>query len=432
MRRIHITLLAGFMVVAVMLGRVETSFSQVYSDSLISFYTTKMQRYLTKDSTVSEVFLLTKKGVEVYKPATDSTERKFEYRIDWIDIRFWKQALQKYSSAQIIQLLANSTVVGRSKHSVNSLPDSSRPLLHYKIALDPGHIAGDIETAKMERKWVEMKGSSIPLIEGQLTLATALILKKKLQKEGAAVMLTRDKPNQSAFGTGFQRWKDSLFVRTLDSALARGDVSFEERGFLLSKANNTDIFRRFFLYEEMRERTRKINEFNPDLTLMIHYNVDETNHSWNKPTHKNFNMAFVGGSFGAGELEKPEARIDFLRLLLTEDIENSIEFSKFIVNSLVETLNVPAALDSCAIYLKDNCLTTGAAGVFCRNLSLTRTVKGTLCYGESLYQDNRNEYKLLSKKEVKIGEMTTAKRVEEVANAYYQGIMKYVKNKGIR
>jgi hypothetical protein len=56
-------------------------------------------------------------------------------------------------------------------------------------------------------------------------------------------------------------------------------------------------------------------------------------------------------------------------------------------------------------------------------------VKGTLCYGESLYQDNVIECKALSKKEIKIGDMETSKRVEEVAEAYYEGIMNFVKNR---
>jgi hypothetical protein len=97
------------------------------------------------------------------------------------------------------------------------------------------------------------------------------------------------------------------------------------------------------------------------------------------------------------------------------------------MESLVKKTNVPAALDSNAVYLKDNCMKTGASGVFCRNLTLTRKVKGVICYGESLYQDNVNECKLLSKKEIKVGEMETSKRVEEVAEAYFNGIMNYVK-----
>ena len=145
-------------------------------------------------------------------------------------------------------------------------------------------------------------------------------------------------------------------------------------------------------------------------------------------------MTFVAGSFSADELDKPEARIDFLRLLLTDDIENSIEFSKYIVNGLVEKTKVPSALDSCALYLKGNCISTDVNGVFCRNLALTRMVRGTLCYGESLYQDNINECKALSKKDASTplsvtDGVATSKRVEEVAEGYFEGIMNYVKNK---
>ena len=403
--------------------------AQVNSDSLISLYTKKMQKYLDKDKMASDFFSFTERGIEVHAPATDTTRRKLELFIAWNNMDKVKDIFrypdfQKYLTQEKI---SNWAVYADAFEDNFTSP---KGILHgYKIALDPGHIAGDLETAKTEKKWVEMKNPPVQLIEGELTLATALILKKKLEAEGATVMLTRDQPNQSAFGLDYKTWKDSLFAQSIDSAYAKGDISFEEKNYLRYKANDTEIFRRFFMLEDVRERARKINAFHPDLTLIIHYNVDETNQNWNKPTKKDYVMGFVGGSFSNDEFEKPEARIEFLRLLLTDDVEHSIEFSKYIVGSLSEKLKVPAALDSNAIYLRDNCMNTDASGVFCRNLTLTRMVKGTLCYGESLYQDNINECKALSKKDVKIGEMETSKRVEEVAEAYYQGIMNYVKSK---
>jgi len=415
-----------------------------------------MQKYLDKENKASEVFSFTKEGIEVYAPETDTSQKRLEYIVYW-DI-YWNDTInfpvtgpgdiienyfthpyapfdwKNFARRCKIEYAARNSG-GRFLAPSYALMYAEPKVIHgnsklldgYKIAIDPGHIAGDLETAKMEKRWVEMKSAKVQLIEGELTLATAKILKKKLEAEGATVMLTRDKPNISSFGIDFKKWKDSLFHKSLDSAYSRGDVTFEERIFLFNKANDTEIFRRFFLQDELRERVRKINEFQPDLTLVIHYNVDETNQSWNKPTKKDFNMAFVGGSFGADELDKPEARIDLLRLLLTDDIEQSIDFSKYIVESLVQKTNVPAALDSCAIYLKGSCITTDASGVFCRNLALTRMVKGTLCYGESLYQDNINECKALSKKEIKVDGIETSKRVEEVAEAYFEGIMNYVK-----
>lgn len=426
-------------------------FTQVNSDSLLSVYTKKMQKYLAQKGKGTEVFSFTKEGIEVYIPKTDTSLKKFEYKVLWSQIDTFRNIVNELKPFDVLQLFHKndnqilSKVYLMLSISKFFLPKDKKKstigiLSGIKITLDPGHIAGNIETARMEKKWVEMKANPvkgikepIQLIEGNLTLATAKILKKKLEAQGATVMLTRDAPGISTFGIAFEKWKDSLFISAVDSAYKRGDISFEEKNFLLTKANDTEIFRRFFLQEDLRERARKINEFKPDLTLVIHYNVDETNVNWNKPTKKNFNMVFVGGSFAEDELDKPEARIDFLRLLLTDDIERSIDFSKYIIESLVKETGVPAALDSSAIYLRDNCMKTEVNGVFCRNLALTRMVKGTLCYGESLYQDNMNECKSLSKEDastpISVTGMKTSKRVEQVADAYFEGIMNYVKSR---
>ncbi len=104
------------------------------------------------------------------------------------------------------------------------------------------------------------------------------------------------------------------------------------------------------------------------------------------------------------------------------------------MESLVEKTKVPAALDSNAVYLKENSMKTEVKGVYCRNLTLTRKVKGILCYGESLYQDNIYECRALSKNDGSVSlnspnGMQTSKRVEEVAEAYFNGILNYVRRK---
>ena len=451
MRRIKITsatgywlLVTGYLSLAVTLSarlndavgqEVERSFAQTNTDSLIALYTQKMHKYLDKEGKASEVFSFTKEGIEVYVPATDTSQRKLNFIVFWNELNEVASFLNIESSEGAVEYFSENN--HKSKVFVNiprNHPSQIKSLANAKIIIDPGHIAGDLETAKQEKKWVEMKNPPAQLIEGELTLATALILRKKLEAQGAIVMLTRSEPNVSSFGLDYKKWKDSLFIGSLEFEYDMGNISFEEKSYLHTKANDTEIFRRFFMLEDLHERARKINEFHPDLTLIIHYNVDETNQNWNKPTKKDYVMGFVGGSFAKDEFEMPEARVEFLRLLLTDDVEHSIEFSKYIVNSLSEKLKVPAALDSNAIYLRDNCMKTAATGVYCRNLTLTRKVKGVICYGESLYQDNVNECKLLSKKDASTplsvtGGVQTSKRVEEVAEAYYEGIMNYVKRK---
>jgi len=65
-------------------------------------------------------------------------------------------------------------------------------------------------------------------------------------------------------------------------------------------------------------------------------------------------------------------------------------------------------------------------GVYCRNLQLTRYIHSPLVYGETLYQDNINECIMLNQERDK----TKNKRIQQVADAYFQGILDYVnKNK---
>ncbi|MFM7374917.1 MAG: hypothetical protein ACKO39_07190, partial [Chthoniobacterales bacterium] len=58
-----------------------------------------------------------------------------------------------------------------------------------RIALDPGHLGG--EWARMEERWFQI-GSAKPVMEGDMTLYVARLLKQELEKRGAQVSLTRD------------------------------------------------------------------------------------------------------------------------------------------------------------------------------------------------------------------------------------------------
>lgn len=136
-------------------------------------------------------------------------------------------------------------------------------------------------------------------------------------------------------------------------------------------------------------------------------------------------MAFVGGAFMAGDLSSPEKRFEFLRLLITDDLENSIALSSDVVNSFEKILNVKTASFNDAKYLIEGCLPANEVGVYCRNLQLTRYIHSPLVYGETLYQDNINECVLLNEEVDK----TKNKRIQQVADAYFQGVLGYVNKK---
>ncbi|MBA3706168.1 MAG: hypothetical protein H0W84_09795 [Bacteroidetes bacterium] len=136
-------------------------------------------------------------------------------------------------------------------------------------------------------------------------------------------------------------------------------------------------------------------------------------------------MAFVGGAFMRSDLPSREKRFEFLRLLVSDDLEKSIALSSSVVKSFEKILDVKTAGPKDATYLIQGCLPTLQEGVYCRNLQLTRYIHSPLVYGESLYQDNIDECKLLNMESDK----TKNARIQQVAEAYFQGILNYVLSK---
>ena len=137
-------------------------------------------------------------------------------------------------------------------------------------------------------------------------------------------------------------------------------------------------------------------------------------------------MIFTAGSFLKTELEKPIDRLSFFRLLLTDDTEQSNKLAENLMNSFTANLNVPAADSTTADYLTKYCIAK-SKGVYARNLTLTRLVKGVVVYGETLYQDNATECIELSRMNTEVFGIKTSTRLKQVAEAYYEGILSYLK-----
>ena len=123
------------------------------------------------------------------------------------------------------------------------------------------------------------------------------------------------------------------------------------------------------------------------------------------PTQENYAMAFVPGAFMEGELDKPEDRIDFLRLLLNpKDLEASVRLSELFLKHSLALTEVPIVSPEQGLsYLSRASVLTRSPGVYARNLSLSRMIKGPLVYGESLCQDNSKESIRLNKKNLEVG-----------------------------
>lgn len=302
------------------------------------------------------------------------------------------------------------------------------------IAIDPGHIATSMAEAKIEDRFITSKEGSF--YEAQLTAATAYELKRLFEQQGFLVTLTRGH-NSTALGKSYLGWykKDRKF--DLANELAQGRMTQSKYDELI-KADKKTLFFKYYRDKEMIARAQKINSLSPDLTLVLHYNsseFDSQNVSTSPIVQHNYSVAFIPGAFTNYELDKDSEKEDLIRLVSSDQIQQSISLSSFIISEFEDKLNVPA-LDTSIEELNDlwyinkYCVATDVKGVYARNLYMTRAIKSPVCYGESLLQNNSNEIQVLSKKDISINGMKTSSRVLDVANAYYVGTLKYLASVG--
>jgi N-acetylmuramoyl-L-alanine amidase len=420
------------------------------ADSLRKHYQEKAEDLLVGDSTLYGMFSMDIYGIRIYSQPNEEVDAapKVEYRVSWSELSTYKNVMAFETRENAMNILlekgSNNFSPAVQKQYGNGLISKPgfvfrtplKPLAGMKIAIDPGHIANDTATGRLEQKFIrmnvpqannELDSMAVGFAEGQLTWQTANLLALKLRNAGAEVIFTRN-AGMTAFGKTFAQWKNDDYRRTLDSLLKVDPANQNLKDLKSGKMKeDRSIFRFVFRDAELRKRSEIINAFGPDLTIVIHYNVDETNAPWVKPTTKNYCMLFVPGSFEANELESSEDRFEFLRLLLTDDIEQSIEASDFVGKQFKEKLGVPLAGPDDATYLNTSCMKARKQGVFARNLSMTRLVHGPIVYGETLYQDNRNEARMLADLNITDIQtrMTTSKRVMQVADAYYEGVLQW-------
>lgn len=345
----------------------------------------RLTHFLQKDPKLASYFTLDQESLVLYNAPDWQKDRHVEYRL--------KLASEKKTAPK-----------REKKHTLVGL----------KIAIDPGHLGGPY--ARLEERYIDIPPSlerteQIQFDEGTLSLLTAMYLKILLEKEGAIVMITREQVGEGVYSQHFFDWLGK------NPHLWTQEVSLNK------------IFRKYYNPLDLRARAKKINSFAPDLTVVIHYNshhVEEEYSSNHCVTSRNYNLVFIPGAFGRGELTEYENRYEFMRLLASDDLENSLRLSQSILSQFHKHLKVPAVTRADgARYLDTVCLQLDE-GIFARNLALTRLVHSPVCYGETLVQNNIDECQNLSQADFVIGGKKCSSRIKQVAEAYYEGIRNYL------
>jgi N-acetylmuramoyl-L-alanine amidase len=309
------------------------------------------------------------------------------------------------------------------------------------VGIDPGGFASSFQEAVLDRRYVNIKGDQvdskkdIKFYEAELNDLTAAILYNKLAAVGAKPFLSRS-TGISSLGMTFKQWYAGDVRGVLATATNKGYITNDQFKDYMSNLSDTTRIFNVFKSLEFRNRIEFINLMHPDVTISLHYNSADGNKrlpgGYLNTVDQNYSMAFIPGSFlGFYELERTSEKIDFIRLLLSPDIEKSARLASLILSYQKEHLGVPPVSHDNTIVDDRFCTSTSYEGVYARNLAMTRTIKGPVVYLESLLQDNKQEAINLSKRDYSFeyGEgnfLKAPKRCEEVAESVFQGILQWV------
>jgi len=393
-----------------------------------AYYQQKLNTYFSKDHHIKDLVSINQNGISIHGDKV-SSEGIF---LNWQQVQVLAPFISTISEPELKKLVIDkkdSLLYFIQKDSIQKR-NTPHSLKSMKIAIDPGHIGGAYPMGETESRCMTLAIDStqrIQLIEGNLTFFTAVLLKHMLDSMGAQTMLTRTDTGISGLGITFAQWKKEIKNKKyLDSLINNHLISEKNIHLLNAHLADKTLFSNVFGSVDMAARAGKINAFQPDITVIIHYNVNEKNTGWSHTTDKDYVMAFVPGCITADNLKTLPGKLIFLRLLLSPDIEQSVRLSSDVARNISTTLNIPLAQKTDATYLTEHCLSTPAEGIYSRDLALTRLIKGPLVYGEPLYQDNAQECILLTAKTDTFSGYLVSKRIELVALAYYKGILEYL------
>jgi len=383
---------------------------------------------------VKEIIKILEGEIQVINPDTEEREfvlyeEEYKYFLSWFD------SLDMYEIEEKYLKKCGSRVVDSVLHGKKEVVNRNEEKI--KIAIDPGHFAGNMKEAIYEDRYVKFRFDSANqdtfINEASLNYDIALILKDMLYKTNQYEVMISRNYGKSAVGVAFQEWKKEEYIFDTRNLMANNEITLGMANYFMTDADEGELFRDVYTYIDFRERVKLMNAFNPDLSVMIHLNAYEfggrNENGYSELTDENYSMVFVPGGFLRTELEKIDQRIDFVRLLVSNNIEESIKASNILSNYIAKDLNVPRFNNQIfqSEMVRFNTLPTKHEGIFARNLYMTRAIESPLIYGETLLQDNREEFKKLATLNYQHKNVRTSKRVYQIAKTYFDAINKYFK-----
>lgn len=316
------------------------------------------------------------------------------------------------------------------------------PLRGLRIALDPGHMSTK-EWEKRTGKFVKDKRGVI-ISEGLINLQTTMLLKQEFEKLGAEVKLTRDH-HESVSELKYEE----LDLPTYARKALRADLYDEWFLTLVDTYENEVLFKKFeqdqnlknlfsekarnnyfILGADLDARVDSIEEFDPDITLVIHYDSQDPANNPNGVNSKRYSRVktYIHGAIDPTEWARKEDRGFLMHKLFDSKSTNaSFNLAVAVVNGLKKELKLDYDTGGGG-YSK-----LVAPGVFARNLFITKKLHGHAhTYVECLHYNDPGEFKAMLAKDFPLiiqGQTTHySKRLKQVVLGIRNGVLNFVQN----
>ena len=208
-----------------------------------------------------------------------------------------------------------------------------RPLAGVRIALDAGHLGG--RWAQMEARWYRV-GSGAAVMEGELTLQTARVLRAVLEEQGAEVSLVREGAEPLA-----EEAPEALRGAARESLAAALGVAAE----ISEEQVRREAERLFYRTSEIRARGRRVNEvLRPDLVVCLHFNAEDWGGDAAQPVFsaRNHLHVLAHGCLSAAEFALDDQRLDTLLRLVQGIPEEEIRLCDGVARQLARATGLPA------------------------------------------------------------------------------------------
>ena len=129
-------------------------------DSRIRYYEKKIKLYLDKDNGLSPFYTINKEGVRIFASGHDKSAGKPEFRISWNNVESFRRYLKECDADDAMKMYKSgsfeSIVYCATAQSDSAQKNKTGMFAGYRIAIDAGHTAGDIQTGIIEKKIPEV------------------------------------------------------------------------------------------------------------------------------------------------------------------------------------------------------------------------------------------------------------------------------------